>query len=140
MSIPLVTMMFRWPVRVYYEDTDAAGVVYYASYLRFFERCRTEWLRFLGLEQTKLAQEHGIAFVVRAVNVDYLKPGRLDDLLECRLIAEKIGRAQIVFRQEIHRQNDLLAVALVKAASVDAQTMKLTSMPASLRQKLENPE
>ena len=96
---------FTVPVRIYYEDTDAGGVVYYANYLKFFERCRTEWLRTIGHDQADLLRDPGIVFVVRAVNVDYLKPGRLDDALEVGLEVEKIGRAQITFRQHARRAN-----------------------------------
>ena len=77
-----MTQPFTWPVRVYYEDTDIGGVVYYANYLKFFERARTEWLRSFGLNQDKLAQEEGLIFVVRRALLDFVRPARLDDMLE----------------------------------------------------------
>ena len=94
---------FSIPVRIYYEDTDAGGVVYYANYLKFLERCRTEWLRVIGHEQADLLREPGIAFVVRSVALDYLKPARLDDLLTVSLEVERITKSQIFFGQHIRR-------------------------------------
>ncbi|MQY51898.1 tol-pal system-associated acyl-CoA thioesterase [Rhodocyclus tenuis] len=135
---------FTFPVRIYYEDTDAGGVVYYANYLKFFERCRTEWLRAIGHEQGDLLRDPGIAFVVRSVNVDYLKPARLDDALVIGLEVEKVGRAQIVFRQHARRANptapeqwEELATAVVQIVCVNLAQMKSTPIPAVLRGKLE---
>lgn len=134
--------VFTLPVRVYYEDTDAGGVVYYANYLRFFERCRTEWLRSIGHHQSELLAESGLAFVVRSVSVDYQKPARLDDLLEIGLAVEKLGRAQITFRQFARRQEadgstvDLVT-ALVQIVCVKLDAMKTSPIPEFLRQQLE---
>ena len=141
---------FSLPVRIYYEDTDAAGVVYYANYLKFLERCRTEWLRAIGHQQADLLRDPGVAFVVRSAKVDYLKPARLDDQLLVSLEVEKISRAQIFFRQYIRRAEEGVDrvdgadrgwVELVSAAihivCVNSALMKPTSIPAFLRSKLE---
>jgi acyl-CoA thioester hydrolase len=135
---------FTIPVRIYYEDTDAGGVVYYANYLKFFERCRTEWLRDIGHDQADLLRDPGIAFVVRSVNVDYLKPARLDDQLSIGLEVEKITRAQIFFRQHIRRVNpavdggwDELVTGTIQIVCVNSTLMKTTSIPPLLRTKLE---
>lgn len=135
---------FTIPVRIYYEDTDAGGVVYYANYLKFFERCRTEWLRQIGHQQADLLRDPGIAFVVRSVSVEYLKPARLDDQLVVGLEVERISRAQIFFRQHIRRADEAVeggCQELVRGAihivCVNSALMKTTSIPAILRTKLE---
>ena len=92
---------FSIPVRVYYEDTDAGGVVYYANYLKFFERCRTEWMRFAGHDQSQLASDAGIGFVARKVSCEYLKPARLDDQLTIGLEVEKLTKVRVIFRQHV---------------------------------------
>ena len=135
---------FTIPVRVYYEDTDAGGVVYYANYLKFLERCRTEWLRDIGHEQGELLRDPGIAFVVRSVNVEYLKPARLDDLLSVSLEVERITKSQIFFRQHVRRDNpdapngsDELISARIQIVCVNMAQMKITSIPVELRTQLE---
>lgn len=135
---------FSIPVRIYYEDTDAAGVVYYANYLRFFERCRTEWMRAIGHDQSDLAREEGIAFVVRAVTCEYLKPARLDDALTVGLEVEKLGRAQVVFRQHVRRPSDTapsgweeLVTGTVQIVCVNVEKMKSAPIPDFLHAKLE---
>jgi len=139
---------FTIPVRIYYEDTDAGGVVYYANYLKFLERCRTEWLRTMGHEQADLLRDPGIAFVVRSVNVEYLKPARLDDMLTVSLEVEKITRSQIFFRQHIRRANSeardgwdelisgRIQIVCVSIGTEEAQ-MKVTSIPSTMRSQLE---
>ena len=92
---------FRWPVRVYYEDTDNGGVVYYANYLKFMERARTEWLRSLGLEQDQLIREQGIIFAVTSVQVDYLKPALFNQLLSVSAEIIETGKASLTFKQEV---------------------------------------
>ena len=92
---------FCWPVRVYYEDTDSGGVVYYANYLKFMERARTEWLRSLGLEQDKLIKEQGIIFAVYSVQVDYLKPALFNQLLLVSAEIIETGKASFTFKQEV---------------------------------------
>src|SRR3970040_1078279 len=94
----LNTQHFSWPVRVYYEDTDLGGVVYYANYLKFMERARTEWLRALGFEQTTLAREHGVVFVVSSLTIDYLQPAAFNDELAVTVELEKLGAGQIVLK------------------------------------------
>ena len=134
---------FSIPVRVYYEDTDAGGVVYYANYLKFFERCRTEWARSLGCDQATLLRDEGIVFVVRSVAVDYLAPARLDDLLDVRLAPEKIGRARFDLLQSASRNDTLLVTGRVSIVTVrvtgegEAARMSATPIPPVLRQKLE---
>lgn len=111
---------FTWDVRVYYEDTDAGGIVYYANYLKFFERARTEWLRAIGVGQQVLLEEHDAMFVVKNVNADYHAPAKLDDALELTLVIEKLGRASVVFRQQAWCGTTLLNTALVKIGCVDS--------------------
>ncbi|TWI70213.1 acyl-CoA thioester hydrolase [Pseudoduganella lurida] len=110
---------FSWEVRVYYEDTDAGGIVYYANYLKFFERARTEWLRAIGVGQQKLLEEHDAMFVVKNVSADYHAPARLDDALKLTLVIEKLGRASVVFRQQAWCGTTLLNTAHVKVGCVD---------------------
>jgi acyl-CoA thioester hydrolase len=132
------------PVRIYYEDTDAGGVVYYANYLKFLERCRTEWLREIGHDQADLLRDPGVAFVVRSVSVEYLKPARLDDMLSVSLEVEKTTKSQIFFRQHIRRSNpavaegwDELVSGRIQIVCVNSALMKITSIPLPLRTKLE---
>lgn len=121
--------VFTWTVRVYYEDTDAGGIVYYANYLKFFERARTEWLRSLGIHQQSVLAEEGAAFVVRSASVDYLAAARLDDEVKLLLTVEKLGRASVQFAQQAWRGDTLLATADVKVGCVDAATMRPRSLP-----------
>ncbi len=111
---------FTWNVRVYYEDTDAGGIVYYANYLKFFERARTEWLRAIGVGQHDLLQEHDAMFVVKHVSADYHAPARLDDVLKLTLKIEKLGRASILFEQQAWHGERLLNTARVKVGCVDS--------------------
>lgn len=130
---------FSFPVRVYYEDTDMAGIVYYAGYLRFLERGRTEWLRALGIGQFRLAQDTGIAFAVRSLNIEYLKPARLDDVLGVITEVESPGRAQVTLRQRIERDGEVLVEATVRVACIDARKMKPVALPEEIRTKMETP-
>ncbi|MFN3749988.1 MAG: tol-pal system-associated acyl-CoA thioesterase [Thiobacillus sp.] len=129
-------MGFVWPVRVYWEDTDAGGVVYYANYLRFMERARSEWLRSRGFEQDVLRDEAGVVFVVRRVEIDYLAPARFNDALEVSVVLHETGRASIVVRQELLRGDARLVQAEVTLACVDAARFKPVRMPESLVQAL----
>ena len=133
---------FNIPVRIYYEDTDAGGVVYYANYLKFLERCRTEWLRAIGHEQADLLRDPGIAFVVRSVALEYLKPARLDDLITISLEVERITKSQIFFGQHIRRAtpdgDEELLSGRVQIVCVNAAKMKITSIPVELRTQLED--
>jgi acyl-CoA thioester hydrolase len=130
---------FSWSVRVYYEDTDAGGVVYYANYLRFFERCRTEWMRSLGFGQQELAQREGVLFVVATAEVQYLRSARLDDelLVDARL-AERFG-SYVIFEQAARRGAEVLCRARMKVACVDAQSMRPTRLPGTLADALALP-
>jgi acyl-CoA thioester hydrolase len=125
--------VFRWPVRVYYEDTDAGGVVYYANYLKFFERCRTEWLRELGIDQSALALEQGLQFVVARIEVKYLAPARLDDELTIEARLAHLGRCSLAFDQVALRGGEPLARAQVTVACVDARQRQPTRLPERLR-------
>ena len=126
--------IFRIEVRVYYEDTDAAGIVYYANYLRFLERGRTELLRTLGQDQHALMQE-GIAFAVRSASAEYLKPARLDDLLTVETAVVALGRAQVTFAQRILRDRELLLDAKIRVACIDPARGKPMPMPRVLHQQ-----
>ena len=125
-------MAFSWPVRVYWEDTDAGGVVYYANYLRFLERARSEWLRGLGFEQDVLRDREGIVFVVRRVEIDYLAPARFNDALEVSVEPGATGRASLTVTQTIRRGPTRLAQANVKLACVEAVSFKPARIPATI--------
>jgi len=129
--------VFTWTVRVYYEDTDAGGIVYYANYLKFFERARTEWLRSLGICQQDLLDQEGAAFVVRSASVEYIAAARLDDELKLLLTVEKLGRASIQFAQQAMRGDVLLSSASVKVGCVDKSTMRPRSLPDSVAAKMQ---
>jgi acyl-CoA thioester hydrolase len=130
------TEAFVWPVRVYWEDTDAGGVVYYANYLRFLERARSEWLRHLGIEQTELARRDNVVFVVRQVNADYLRPARFDDLLAVHCRVEELGRASLVMAQEVRRGEQCLLAARVRVACVDRNAFRPAKIPPHVMHRL----
>ncbi|GAB1394372.1 tol-pal system-associated acyl-CoA thioesterase [Rhodocyclaceae bacterium] len=121
-------------IRIYYEDTDSGGVVYYANYLKFLERGRTEFLRTLGFEQQKLLKETGLAFAVRSLSADYLKPAKLDDLLEVQTRVEDLGRAQVTFAQSILRGDDILLTATVRVACLVLAKGKPAAIPKELHE------
>lgn len=124
---------FVWPLRVYYEDTDSGGVVYYANYLKFLERARTEWLRSLGFEQDKLASEDGVIFAVRSVQIDYLKPARFNDPLQVTSVVDEQRNASITFRQRVQRaEAETLCTALVKVACLDSRTFRPRPLPLAI--------
>ena len=129
---------FSWPVRVYYEDTDAGGVVYYANYLAFMERARTEWLRSLGYENQQLLDEQGVVFAVRRAAVDYISPARLDDLLEVVVSLSRIKRASLVFEQQILRGDELLCKGEIMLVCVGLEDFKPTAIPDSIMQEINN--
>ena len=112
--------MHRWPIRVYYEDTDLAGVVYYANYLRFIERGRTEWVRERGVDQWRLREEEGLVFAVRKLEADYHLPARFDDVVEVRTTMVEGSGARVVLEQEIWRDADRLFSARVTLVAMDA--------------------
>lgn len=128
-------MIGKLTFRIYYEDTDAGGVVYYANYLRFLERARTEMLRGLGVEQARLLHENGIAFAVRSLSAEYLKPARLDDQIEVSTNIEQLGRAQVVFHQRIGRAEVTLLDARVRVACIDTVRGKAVAMPKEIHEK-----
>lgn len=132
---------FVWPVRVYYEDTDAGGVVYYANYLKFLERARTEFLRSLGFEQDDLREGQGVLFAVRSMNIEYRQPARFNDRLEVTAAIARIGRASICFDQRITRvAKDSspieLCEASVQVACLDAELFKPRPIPAEILEAL----
>ncbi len=129
---------FTLPVRVYYEDTDSGGVVYYANYLKFMERARTEWLRALGFEQDTLKHEQGVIFAVRAVSVDFRKPARFNQLLEVSAKVIQHGKASLSFEQHIRHNNELLCSGQVKLACLDAVTLKARPIPQHLFTQLSS--
>ena len=128
-----VAQPFSWPVRVYYEDTDAGGVVYYANYLSFMERARTEWLRALGFEQPALAAEHGVLFVVRAVNIDYLKPSRFNDSFQVTVEVVNVGGSRIRFLQRVLRGDEEIVRADVDVVCVNTDTFRPVRVPREMR-------
>ncbi|MDD5272924.1 MAG: tol-pal system-associated acyl-CoA thioesterase [Methylovulum sp.] len=120
---------FTWPIRVYYEDTDAGGVVFYANYLKFFERARTEMLRAMGYEQDVLRDEAGIIFVVRSVQVDYLSPARFNELLQVSSAVTQAKKASLTFAQTVSRGDATLATGLIRIACLNAGTMRPAAIP-----------
>lgn len=132
-----MSSVFTWNVRVYYEDTDAGGVVFYANYLKFFERARTEWLRSTGVSRQDMAT-HSTMFVVRTANVDYRAPAILDDELKITVSVQKLGQVSIQFIQEVWRGPDLLTTALIKIACVDMHTLRPCTMHAEAWEKISS--
>jgi len=130
-------MQAEWPVRVYYEDTDAGGVVYHASYLCYLERARTEWLRTLGYSQAQLRQEESLVFTVVAMTLDFLKPARLDDQLSVKSQVRLAGGASVEFTQEILRGAERILAASVRVACLDAVSFRPRRLPASIKGSLE---
>jgi acyl-CoA thioester hydrolase len=130
---------FVWPIRVYYEDTDAGGVVFYANYLRYMERARTEWLRSLGFEQDALMRDPGILFAVRRVELEYEQPARFNEQL--RVVSElgAVAGASLDFVQRVERAADgaVLCRGTIKVACLRAADMRATRIPAAIREKLE---
>ncbi len=122
---------FLLPLRVFIEDTDAGGIVYYVNYLKFMERARTEWLRALGFDFTTLYKEHCI-FVVKHAEVDYISPARMDDLLQVTVSIDKMARTYLCFRQTVEREGDSLCSALLKVGCVDQRTMRPMKIPQAL--------
>jgi acyl-CoA thioester hydrolase len=154
-----VAAEFSWLVRVYYEDTDNGGVVYYANYLKFMERARTEWLRARGVEQDQLAAQQGLIFAVRSAQLDYLKPGRFNQLLAVGVSVAEVGKASLSFDQTVRVANEnglsgnlnnlttnlttegeesgmLLCQGKIKIACLDASTLKPRAIPTLIRQEI----
>ncbi len=133
---------FLWPVRVYYEDTDSGGVVYYANYLKFMERTRTEWLRSLGFEQDRMLQQDGVIFAVSQVEVSYHRPAGFNDALEVSAQIARRGRVSLTFYQEVRRPSDnaLLVSGRIKVACVDASRMRPAPIPENLFKEIGDVE
>lgn len=133
---------FTWNVRVYYEDTDAGGVVFYANYLKFFERARTEWLRIAGIGQQLLSESHRVMFVVKSTAVDYHAPAKLDDELKLSVVVERLGRASVQFTQEAWRVEGedrcLLAVGRIKVGCVGTDTFMPSPIPDEVLDRIKN--
>lgn len=132
---------FVLPVRVYYEDTDAGGIVYHANYLRFMERGRTEWLRTLGFDQSRLKRELGLIFVVRSLQINYQKPAQFDDALEIVTQVMACRGASLVFHQTVRRiepEPASLAEAEVKIACLDADTLRPRPVPSTIRTEIKD--
>ena len=138
MSAAMPNSAFSWPIRVYWEDTDAGGVVYHARYLHFFERARTEWLRSAGISQTDLQQEQDIVLVVKDAYLDILRPARIDDALSATVDIAEIGRASFLVRQELWRGSDCLSKADVKIACLRASSFKPCGLPGDVNKALKN--
>ncbi len=129
--------IFSIAVRVYYEDTDAAGVVYYANYLKFMERARTEWLRHLGFEQDELVQRLGVLFAVRSVSAEFMKPARFNDLLQATVAVKRLGRASITFEQAIEHERVPLCHGEVRVACVSATGFTPCALPPEIIERVE---
>ncbi len=135
-----MTQEFRWPVRVYYEDTDSGGVVYYANYLKFMERARSEWLRSLGFEQDALAREAGVIFAVTEVEVKYRRPARFNDALAVSAKVIERGRASLRFAQTVMRDDEVLCEGRVQIASLDSTRFSPRPIPEILLRKIADGE
>ncbi len=129
--------VFSIPIRVYYEDTDAGGVVYYANYLKFMERARSEWLRAIGFEQNELSRNEGVLFAVRAAHVEYLRPARFNDQLEVTVFLEKRGAASLTFRQEVRRADSVLCTGEIRVACLAAGDFTPCAIPAPVVARIE---
>jgi len=130
--------VFNWPVRVYFQDTDAGGVVYHASYVNFMERARTEWLRTHGYSNAGLMQTFGVMFVVRTMRLDYLRPALLDDMLNVTAQVSEIGRSRLNMLQSVQRGDELLTAGEVHLACVSRETFKPVRIPEALRLKWDS--
>jgi acyl-CoA thioester hydrolase len=126
---------FSWPLRVYYEDTDAGGVVYYANYLKFMERARTEWLRKLGFEQDELINREDVLFAVRYIEIEYLQPARLNDAIIIDVELVEMSAASMTLAQKITKQNEsgVLCKGIVKIVCLKASSFKPTALPTAIR-------
>lgn len=132
--------MFSLPVRVYWEDTDAGGVVYHAQYLAFLERARSDWLRSLGYGQELLRGTHGLLFAVRAMRIEFLRPARLDDVLQVGVALRQCRRASALFVQEIRRDDALLLAAEVRVAALNAGDFRPCAIPDTIHARFKSLE
>lgn len=129
---------FRWPIRIYYEDTDAAGIVYHANYLKFMERARTEWLRRFGYEQNELARNLGVAFVVRKLSIEFIRPARFNDEITVVTTIARQGRASLEFDQNVESTSGILSRASVKVGCIELKSMRPVAMPADIYTEICN--
>ena len=127
---------YRWPVRVYWEDTDAGGIVFYANYLKFFERARTEWLRALGIQQQQLKETTGGMFVVAETSIKYLRPARLDDELIVTARLQETGRASMTIVQQVLLKGSVLCEGKIRIGWVDAASLQPSRMPQNITESL----
>ena len=130
---------FIWQARVYYEDTDSGGVVYYANYLKFLERARTEWLRSFGIQQNTLAQQDGLIFAVRSVQLEYVKPAKFNDLLDISVAISHAGKASLTFDQTVRQaegEKQLLCSGKVKIACLTADTLRPKAIPEKISREI----
>ena len=133
MTLPVGPRAFSMPVRVYFQDTDAGGIVYHGVYLNFFERVRMEWLRTLGFEVRRLIEDYGVLFVVRTLAVRYLRPARLDEELQVSVAVDRAGGAQLALSQHVMRDGEPLVVAQIGLACVSSTDLKAARLPSALR-------
>ena len=129
--------VYSFPVRVYFENTDAGGVVYHGEYLKFLERARTEWLRHLGFDHQALARDHRVVFVVTSAAIEFSRPARLDDTVAVSVRLESLGKVRCIFVQEIRRDDEVLVAARITVACVTGEAFKPVEIPAALRKKME---
>lgn len=129
--------IFLWPVRIYYEDTDSGGVVYYANYLKFMERCRTEWLRTVGINQTELIAKNTVILAVRSVQIDYLFPARFNDEIVVSNEIIKKGKASFVVQQHIKKEEQVICQAIIKIACLNSDNFKPVVMPTQLFNQIQ---
>jgi acyl-CoA thioester hydrolase len=128
---------FALPIRIYYEDTDAGGIVYHANYLKFMERARMEWLRKLGFELTDLMQQYNLVIVVRRIAIDYLRPALFNEALDITVQLHKLGKASMTLQQQVVRQGDILCMAQVKLAAINVINMRPQPYPTTLFSALQ---
>lgn len=143
LPIPQSPPVFSWPTRVYWEDTDAGGVVYHARYVAFMERARTEWMRALGYGQERMRQQHDLVFAVRSMQLDFLKPARLDDALLVSAVLLRCKRASLLFAQSVRREGEVLLTAEVRIAALGTSDFRPRGMDDALYdvlKALETPE
>ena len=134
----LISPAFSWPTRVYWEDTDAGGVVYHAQYVAFLERARTEWLRARGHGQDQLRRDHDLVFAVRDMQLDFLRPARLDDLLAVTVELRQCRRASVVFAQSVLRGGEVLMTAQVRLAALSAASFRPKAAPDALYDEMKS--
>ncbi|OQY56593.1 MAG: tol-pal system-associated acyl-CoA thioesterase [Candidatus Parabeggiatoa sp. nov. 2] len=127
---------FIWPIRVYYEDTDAGGFVYHTNYLKFMERARTEWLRELGFEQTQLRAQYNLVFVVRQLSIDYLKTALFNDLLHINTSLTHMGKVRMTLTQQVLRDAEILCTAVVKIAAINVIKQRPQAIPPDILKAL----